>query len=138
VKYFGSSKVLSPSIEWPDKQPRKGWTSGGHSSSLGQSGVQQVMVMPLLIHIDEGKHFEIVHCHFQCTYLFYKDLMASASILNGILLLREHCLCTKVSILRLYCHFQCTYLFYEDLMTSASILNGILLLRERCLCTSIK
>ena len=25
--------------KWPDKQPRKGWTSGGHSSSLGQSGV---------------------------------------------------------------------------------------------------
>jgi hypothetical protein len=28
-----------PPSEWPDKKPRKGWTSGGHSSSLGQSGV---------------------------------------------------------------------------------------------------
>jgi hypothetical protein len=29
------------SREWPGKQPRKGWTSGGHSSSLGQSGVRR-------------------------------------------------------------------------------------------------
>jgi hypothetical protein len=32
---FGSSR------EWLDNQPRKGWTSGGHSSSLGQSGVRR-------------------------------------------------------------------------------------------------
>jgi hypothetical protein len=56
-----------PPTEWPDKQPKKGWTSGGHSSSLGQSGVQQVMGMPLLIRIDGGKHFGIVH--YQRTYL---------------------------------------------------------------------
>ena len=35
--------------EWPDKQPRKGWTSGGHSLSLVQSGVHHVMARHLPI-----------------------------------------------------------------------------------------
>ena len=83
--YFGSSKVVSflsmLSPEWPDKQPRRGWTSREHSLLLGQLGVQ----------LNNGgvKHHH--HCQRYCQLYSYQYIYNLCSTLTSSLtLLSSH------------------------------------------------